>query len=77
MTSSKSTQQRAEECVRIARQLKDMAMYDDVCHKLNPIMNEFIRDGTPVSGSFRVERCDRRLEYQLSNRADSFAVLRR
>lgn len=67
---------RVRECARIVEQLRELRLYEETADRLVPVLNEFVRRGQSASGAFRVVSVDRRLEYQFSNVADSFVVLR-
>lgn len=71
----KTMQQRLEECVQIRTQLRNLQCDAD-CQPLHRAMTEFVARGVSASGSFFVPSAQRKLQYMLSNKHDSFAVLK-
>lgn len=71
----KTLEHRLSECQRITSQLRDFDVYKD-CKELVPKMNDFVRDGVTSSGRIFLHDAGRYLEYQFSQRNDSFVVLR-
>lgn len=70
---SKPVEQRVSECLSVRIQMRDHGIQ---CKELFEKMNAFIRDGTTASGKLWIQECERYLEYRLSHKSDSFAVLR-
>ena len=71
----KSVQERLNECIAIRSQLREMQCENE-CDELLSAMVHFVREGQAASGSFMVPSFGRRLEYTLSTKHDSYAVLR-
>lgn len=69
---SKSQHARLEECVAIRMWMRSMQIdEEDECADLKTKISDFARLGHPASGSFRVNKINRRVVYMLSNKVDS------
>lgn len=68
---------RLKECISIRRQLREHVENDTECQELLDAMTHFVRDGISASGSCVVPSLGRKLDYMLSHRHDSYAVIRR
>lgn len=77
MKTEKSQEDRIKECINIRRQLRVYLEDDSECRALIDAMSHFIRDGTPATGKLYVPSLKRNIEYMLSHRQDSFAVIKR
>ena len=75
--SAKSQEDRIKECINIRRELQQYMDDDSECRELFDAMKYFIRDGTPATGKLYIPSLRRHMEYMLSNRQDSYAVLKR
>lgn len=68
----KPIQERLEECVAMRMWMR-ATQIDEApeCRRLKELMNEFVQDGIPASGSFAVAKIGRRVYYMLSTKTDS------
>ena len=73
--SLKSVETRVAECVEIRKQLFEVGLLAPA--QLVDAMNAFVREGSSSSGKTFVPRAGRVLEWCLSTRQPSTAVLRR
>lgn len=71
----KKRQQRLDECLRIAMQLKEYGIYDIASLKLRSKWSAFVKDGVTSSGTVFIEPLNRHMDYQFSTRVPSFVKL--
>jgi hypothetical protein len=72
----KPQEQRLKECIAIRAQLRTYVDDDSGCRDLIDAMTHFVRDGSPATGSVYVPQLDRTLNYVLSTKKDSYAVIK-
>lgn len=69
---SNEIQERLEECVAMRLWMRSLQIDEEPeTRDLKEKMIEFIRDATPASGSFHVNKINKRVAYMLSTRAES------
>lgn len=68
---------RLKECINIRRQLREHVKDEHECQPLLDAMDHFVRDGISATGTCDVPSIGRKLEYMLSHRHDSYAVIKR
>lgn len=72
----KSIQERLEECVAMRLWLRSQQIDEEPeCKDLKAKMLEFVRDAQACSGSFKVNKINKKVAYMLSNRVDSKIAL--
>lgn len=73
---SKPLDQRVNECTTIVSQLRHLGVYEECKAALAQPMGDFVRHATSSSGKLKVPSLERTLEYQFSNRSESFVALK-
>ena len=72
----KTLEARLKECIAIRAQLRTYLEDDSGCKELIEAMKHFVRDGTPSTGSMYVPNLGKTLQYVLSTKQDSYAVIK-
>ena len=72
----KSRKDRLDECIAIRTQLRSYAHDDSEYGTLNACMVRFVRDATPCTGSLYLRGIGKTLEYVLSTKHESYAVIK-
>lgn len=65
----KTIQDRLEECIAMRLWLKNLQIDDEPeCGSLRKTMIEFVQNGQPASGSFQVNKLNRKVYFKLTTR---------